>query len=103
MHGGNGAIYADNPGADRATIGKLFALHKRMGLKRRLDLWVWHVFDVYLALGPNDDRLVFGRAHPLQLLQGCLPMVVEKVQAQFAAYTAEEQAKELYPQQEVAP
>ena len=86
MHGdGNGAIYPDSPGPDRDIVGTLFHVHsnsvKAGAMKRRLDKWVFHVFDVYLAM---DTPFLRENAHALQFLHKCLPAVVAKVAREYA-------------------
>ena len=88
VHGGNGAVYPDKPGADRDVIGGVLGYHRRTKIEQPWRAWMTSVFTTYLKI--QDDRLVVSSSHALRHLTGCLPRVVTKVAEDAAQQPQEE-------------
>lgn len=76
VHGDNGAVFPDQPGADRDVMGGVLGYHRRNKLEWPWKAWVTKIFEAYLSLGPKEDKLAAQSSHALRFLPACMPMLV---------------------------
>jgi hypothetical protein len=84
VHGHNGTAFPDQPGADRDVIGHVLNYHKRNQVPVQWQAWMTAIFNAYLSLGPQQDKLVAGSNHALRFLPSMMPLLVVQVAARLA-------------------